>query len=124
MTNYRPISLLSSFSKINERATYIRIYDFLESNQNLDCKQYGFRKNHSTIDATAELTQKTKIQNNTLQLYSLTFKKLSIHWTLTSFSSSWNVTESEVHVINGSIAISQIDYKEYKLVRHIQSGKK
>ena len=37
VNNYRPISLLSSFSKIYERAMYNRLYDFLESNQILDC---------------------------------------------------------------------------------------
>lgn len=46
--NYRPISLLSVFNRINERLVYTRLINYIEKN-NLVCDtQYGFRKAHST----------------------------------------------------------------------------
>ena len=41
--NYRPISLLTAFSKIYEKLMYCRILKFLESNNSLFEMQYGFR---------------------------------------------------------------------------------
>ena len=49
--NYRPVSLLSIFSKIYEKAMYSRIVDFLETHKILYDKQFGFRKNHSAFMA-------------------------------------------------------------------------
>ena len=54
ITNYRPISLLSSFSKILERIVYNRIYDFFTNNNLFNPDQYGFRKLHSTDLALAQ----------------------------------------------------------------------
>ena len=45
--NYRPISLLSAFSKIYEKVMYHRIYDFLTLNSVLNENQFGFRKGRS-----------------------------------------------------------------------------
>jgi len=58
MTNYRPISKLSCFSKILERAMHNRLSDFMESNAILYNKQFGFRKNHSTTHAIIEVVDK------------------------------------------------------------------
>src|SRR6218665_536568 len=58
MTNYRPISKLSCFSKILERAVHNRLSDFMESNAILYNKQFGFRKNHSTTHAIIEVVDK------------------------------------------------------------------
>ena len=49
MDNYRPISLLSSFSKIIEKIVSIRLTSFLDSNKLISNSQYGFRKKHSTV---------------------------------------------------------------------------
>ena len=49
--NYRPISLLSIFSKIFEKVIYIRLYKFLSDNNLLYNRQFGFRCNHSTSHA-------------------------------------------------------------------------
>src|SRR5258706_14004464 len=46
--NYRPISLLSVFSKLLEKLVHNRLYGFLHKNNSLYCYQFGFRKNHST----------------------------------------------------------------------------
>ena len=58
ISNYRPISLLPTFSKIYERVMHTRIYDFLDTNNLIFASQYGFRKGHSCEHAliTAENT--------------------------------------------------------------------
>ena len=48
VNNYRPISLLSIFSKIFEKAMYQRLNNFLEINEIIYQNQFGFRKSHST----------------------------------------------------------------------------
>lgn len=53
--NYRPVSLLPSFSKILEKCMYHKLTNFLE-NSNLFYKhQYGFRKSHNTIHPITHL---------------------------------------------------------------------
>ena len=48
LTNYRPISVLPCFSKILERIMYNRLYNYLDQNNLLYSKQFGFRSGHST----------------------------------------------------------------------------
>ena len=55
MENYRPISLLITLSKLLEKCVYKRLYNFLEKNQILYKKQYGFRTNHSCEQAIQDL---------------------------------------------------------------------
>ena len=45
--NYRPISLLSSFSKIYEKLMHKRVLEFLDKNEALHEMQYGFRPGRS-----------------------------------------------------------------------------
>ena len=47
-TNYRPVSLLNSLSKVIEKIIYIRIYNFM--GDKLCPTQFGFRPKHSTAD--------------------------------------------------------------------------
>ena len=54
-SNYRPISVLSSFSKIYEKAVFIRLLSFLNSNNILSEAQYGFQQNHSTYMALLDM---------------------------------------------------------------------
>jgi hypothetical protein len=48
-SNYRPISVLSVFSKILERIVYNRLVSFTSKFKILTENQYGFHKNKSTI---------------------------------------------------------------------------
>ena len=56
--NYRPISVLSCFSKLLEKLMYKRLIDFIDKNQILLKHQHGFRKNRSTELAISELVDK------------------------------------------------------------------
>ena len=46
--NYRPISVLSCFSKVLERVVYNRVSDFWNKHNILFDGQYGFRQGVST----------------------------------------------------------------------------
>ena len=54
VNNFRPISLLSIFDKIMEKIMHKKLYHFLEENSILFKKQFGFRKNNSTVCARIE----------------------------------------------------------------------
>jgi hypothetical protein len=54
-SNYRPVSVLPSFSKIFEKIMYDRIMSFINKNQLLYDYQFGFRKNRSTSMALIKL---------------------------------------------------------------------
>ena len=53
--NYRPISLLPIFGKLFEKVIAKRLSDFLEENEILTSRQFGFRKSHNTEYAAANL---------------------------------------------------------------------
>ena len=55
VTNYRPISLLITVSKILEKIVYQRTYKFLCNSKQLYQSQYGFRTGHSCASAISEL---------------------------------------------------------------------
>ena len=58
LSNYRPISLLPTISKVFERVLYTQIYDHFNINSLLFEEQYGFRSKHSTELATIKLVDK------------------------------------------------------------------
>ena len=58
-TNYRPISLLPTVSKLLEKVVHKRIYHFMSSQDAFYKSQYGFRPKHSTINAVSELIHNT-----------------------------------------------------------------
>ena len=51
INNYRPISLLSNYSKIYEKFIYNQLYNYVESNKIISSNQYGFQRGKSTTDA-------------------------------------------------------------------------
>ena len=59
-SNYRPISLLSIFSKIFEKLMHQRLYNFLELHEILFQMQFGFRNGHSTDHALISLSERIK----------------------------------------------------------------
>ncbi len=58
MNNYRPVSLLPVISKVLEKLVHKRISSFIQKKMLLYDSQFGFRCNHSTIDAILEFTGK------------------------------------------------------------------
>ena len=58
ISNYRPISLLPSISKVLEKIIYKRLFNFLKQNKSLIPHQFGFRKDHSTDYAILHLYDK------------------------------------------------------------------
>jgi len=70
VNNYRPISLLSSISKIYEKAMFTRIYKYFEKHNIFHVAQYGFRPGQTTIDAITDFVNKAcnAIENNEIGL--------------------------------------------------------
>ena len=63
-SNYRPISLLTSFSKVIEKALYNRLIEYVNNNKILNPLQFGFRKKLATEDAIFKLTHEILIALN------------------------------------------------------------
>ena len=60
MGNYRPILVLSCFSKILERILDNRLFKYLTVNEILYQKKFDFREGHSTEDAIIQLIDQMK----------------------------------------------------------------
>ena len=56
--NYRHISLLNNISKVFERPVYNTLYDYLISNNLLNPKNVGFKKDDSTTNQLEYITDK------------------------------------------------------------------
>ena len=66
ITNYRPISILPSLSKIFEKVMHMQLTYYLESNTLMATTQYGYRRGHSTELASLELEDRIygHLENN------------------------------------------------------------
>jgi hypothetical protein len=66
IANFRPVSLLISFSKGFEKMIYSRMYQHVVQNQILAKEQYGFRSKSSTDKASYTLIHEilTAFNNN------------------------------------------------------------
>ena len=71
--NYRPVSLLTAFSKVFERAVYIQLTEYFDTYNLFYNSQYGFREKHSTELAALELIDKVTIdlekKKNTIAIF-------------------------------------------------------
>ena len=54
-TNYRPISLLTTMSKVLEKIVYKCVYAFLQETEQLYVNQFGFREAHSCEHAIGQV---------------------------------------------------------------------
>ena len=69
VANYRPIFLLTSFSKIFEWNIYDRLLKHIETNNILDVEQFGFRTSSSTEKDSYKLIDDTlNVLNNRLMV--------------------------------------------------------
>ena len=84
-SNYRPISLLPSISKIFERVILLQLIEYLVINNIINKNQYGFRKNRSSELAALHLVDDIyyKMDANELPLsvYFDLFKAFDTVWT-------------------------------------------
>ena len=64
-SNYRPISLLPSFSKIFEYVIFKQLYSYMDDNRLFSLEQYGFRIGHSTELAALHLVNHLTKQMDT-----------------------------------------------------------
>jgi len=55
--SYRPISLLTSLSKIFEKVIHTRLQNFLNSADVIPKFQFEFRSNHSTVQQLFRITE-------------------------------------------------------------------
>ena len=64
LTNYRPIFVLTFFTKVFEKIVYNKLFNFISDNNIFYDHQYGFRKGRSTQQAIITLVDRiTKSQN-------------------------------------------------------------
>ena len=75
-TNYRPISILTCFSKILGKLIFTRLTNFFGKNSVISPTQYGFRKHHSTSHAILHVVTKTYDNINKNEYTDLVFLDL------------------------------------------------
>ena len=61
-TNYRPISLLPTISKIFEKVIFTQLYNYFHEKKLFYNAQYGFREKHSTEFAALELVDRITVE--------------------------------------------------------------
>ena len=59
--NYRPISVLNSFSKVFEKVIFNRLLNYINSQNIISHCQYGFRQNQATFMAITEMYDKISL---------------------------------------------------------------
>ena len=57
LTNYRPISVLPTISKIFEKAVHNQVHTYLNKHSLLSERQSGFRPVHSTLTCLTEIVE-------------------------------------------------------------------
>ena len=126
LNNYRPISLLTSISKLFERIIYNRLLSFLERNKTIVSSQYGFRHNRSTTHPILDLITSCFDNINSKQYTTLLF--LDIRKAFDSVPHSKLIKKLEHYGIRGvanSLLKSYLnDRKQYVSIANTNSSDK
>jgi hypothetical protein len=69
VSNYRPISLLTTFSKIFEQVMYRRLRQHLNVNKVVTTEQFGFQKKCNTETAIYSLTKSLDERNQSVGIF-------------------------------------------------------
>ena len=135
-SNYRPISLLITLSKLQEKIVYKRVYQFLEKTGQIFPSQYGFRTSHSCKNAVSELLS-TIIKGKEQGLYTVSLF-LDLSKAFDSLEHEMMLKKLESHGIHGNVlqwfrsylserqirnkyhtsSSGQIEYSEYKPIKY------
>ena len=76
-SNYRPISILPTMSTILEKVVHSQSYDFLNSNNLISSKQFGFRTKLSTTPAFTSFADEVLLHMESGELCSAVFLDLT-----------------------------------------------
>lgn len=99
LKNYRPISLLPSFSKVFEKLIFSRLIAFFVKRKVLNTSQHGFRSGYSTNTALADVLNTVTAaldSNYFLCHYFLISRKRSTHLITQFFCINYPVMGYEV----------------------------
>lgn len=112
-SNYRPISILPTFSKIYEKVMSAQITKYLNVNKFLYNRQYGFRNKHSTAMALIDLVDKISqsIDNNEYTIgifldFSKAFDTVN-HHILTSKLNFYGITDTSLSLLQNYLSNRQ-----------------
>ena len=98
-SNYRPVSIVSQFSKILQKVFHNRLMSFINDKQILNNSQFGFRKNMSTalaiIELVEEITTAIDEGKTTVGVFIDLKKRHSIRSTIISWPRNCNTMELE-----------------------------
>ena len=75
--NFRPISILPALSKIFEKCVHKQLMDHFENNHLISERQFGFRQNRSTAQATTLFTDQIRTNMDKGQLTGAVFIDMS-----------------------------------------------
>ncbi len=100
--NYRPNSLLPTLSKLLERVVHMRVFNFLTLTNQLQPNQFGFRKNHSIIDAVTKFVEDTysAIENNEYTIGVFIYRRPSILLITRFYRGNYIILEFVVYLFN------------------------
>jgi hypothetical protein len=98
ISNYTPISIITSFSKVLEKAAHIQIYEHSIKNNILEKEQFGFKSKSATKDGIYKLTNEILIALNI---------KLMV-------GGLFCVLEKAFDCVNNKILLSKLEYNDVK----------
>ena len=118
--NYRPVALLPIFSKILERAVFMQVVEYVESNGLISTNHHGGRQHHNTATALLQMYEQwtEEVENNLMVGvmmvdlsaafdmvdHSILLKKLELYgmdWHSLSWINSYLSSRSQVVMVNG-----------------------
>ena len=99
-SNYRPISLLLTISKVLEKIMYKRVYRFLNNMNQFYYSQYGFRTGHSCNQAICELVG--EITKNTEKNWTTVYVFLDLSKAFDTLEHSTVIQKLERYGIRGN----------------------